>query len=55
MNIEEYARSVGVELLPWQRETAARIEQGVTTMIPRPGKSTTFEDIVREWEAKWRS
>ena len=52
MNIEEYARSVRVELLPWQREVAARIEQGVTTLIPRPGKSTTFEDIVREWERR---
>lgn len=53
MNIEEYARSVGVELLPWQREVAARIEQGIPGgLIPRPGKSTTFEDIVREWERR---
>lgn len=50
MNIEEFARSVGIELLPWQKDVAKRIEAGTADIMLRPGKSTTFEDIVRDWK-----
>lgn len=52
--IAEFAKqTLGIELLPWQREAAAAIERGEHTHAIRPQQSgkATFKRIVEQWQA----